>query len=274
MKISVLMSVYYKEKPEYLDKAIKSIIEQMVIPDEIVLIKDGPLTAKLDDVINKYKNDYPSLFKIVSLKKNMGLGLALREGLKYCSHDIIARMDSDDICYTDRFEKQLKFLSENPDVAIIGSYINEFNESPGDINSIRQMPLDSNELISFSRKRNPLNHPTVMFKKKIIEDSGSYVDMPLFEDYYLWLRVIKKGYKIANISEPLLYFRTEDMVGRRHGWNYMKKEYHFYRTCCKEHLLNKKSVCIVCSLRLPVRLMPKRILLILYKKYLRKRKTS
>jgi glycosyltransferase involved in cell wall biosynthesis len=270
MKVSVLMSVYYKEKPEYLDKAIRSIIEQTVIPDEIVLIKDGPLTVKLDGVIDKYNNDYPLLFKIVLLRKNMGLGPALREGLKYCSHNIIARMDSDDICYADRFEKQLKFLYENADIAIIGSYISEFNENPGDINSIRQMPVDNNELVSFSRKRNPLNHPTVMFRKKIIEDSGSYTDMPLFEDYYLWLRVIKKGYKIANIPEPLLYFRITDMVGRRHGWNYMKKEYHFYKTCFKEQLLDKKLASFVCFLRLPVRLVPKRILIILYKKYLRK----
>jgi glycosyltransferase involved in cell wall biosynthesis len=275
MKFSVLLSVYYKEKPEYLKEALKSIIGQTAVPDEIVLVKDGPLTSGLDAVINKYKNDYPLLFKIIALDKNMGLGNALNEGIKYCSYNIIARMDSDDICLPDRFEKQLRYLSENADTAIVGTYIDEFNMCPGDIKSTRKLPTTHSQLERISKMRNPFNHPTVMFKKDVVENVGSYQEIPLFEDYYLWLKIIKKGYTVANLSESLLYFRIgNDMIGRRAGWRYAKKEIHFYNTCIKNKLLTRKEGFFALSVRLPMRFVPKTLLLFMYRQCLRKSKKN
>jgi glycosyltransferase involved in cell wall biosynthesis len=265
------MSVYYKEKPEYLNEALKSIIEQTVMPDEIVLVKDGSLTTELSAVISKYKNDYPWLFNIISLEQNMGLGNALNEGLKYCSHNVIARMDSDDISFSDRFEKQLHYLSKNAEITVLGSYVDEFNMHPGDIKSTRKLPVTHNRLMRISKKRNPFNHPTVMFKKDIVENVGSYQEIPLFEDYYLWLRIIKKGYPVANLPESLLHFRTgNDMIVRRHGWRYAKKEFRFYNKCINDKLLTKTEGYFALIMRLPMRLISQRLLLFIYRKYLRK----
>jgi glycosyltransferase involved in cell wall biosynthesis len=267
---SVLLSVYYQENPLYFRVSLDSIFNQTVLPTEIVLVKDGPLTSELDTVIEEYKLKYPIL-KILPLIKNVGLGKALNEGLKYCSYDWVARMDSDDICFPYRFEKQLQFLSESSDIAVFGTSMDEFILQPGDIESNRSLPTTHSELKLFAKKRNPFNHPTVMFNKKIIENVGSYQKVPLFEDYHLWLRVLNAGYKIANISEPLLYFRVgNDMIGRRHGYSYVKKEFYFYKRCVKENLLSKKDAFFAFFTRLPMRLIPKKILSFLYKKYLRK----
>jgi glycosyltransferase involved in cell wall biosynthesis len=271
MKFSVLVSVYYKEKPEYLNEALKSVIKQTAIPDEIVLVKDGALTAGLDSVIDRYKRNYPLLFKIVSLDKNMGLGRALNEGIKYCSYNIVARMDSDDICFPDRFEKQLRYLSENPEISVLGSSLDEFNTYPGDIKSTRRLPATYDELKKISKRRNPLNHPTIMFKKDVVEKAGSYQEIPLFEDYYLWLKIIAQRYVIANLPESLLYFRTgNDMIGRRYGLSYAKKEIHFYNVCIKNKLLTRKEGYCALVMRLPMRFVSKALLLVIYNKYLRK----
>jgi glycosyltransferase involved in cell wall biosynthesis len=270
MNFTVLLSVYSKENSLFFTESLNSIFTQTVSPTEVILVKDGPLTSELDNVIEEYKIKY-SILKIVSLEKNIGLGKALNEGLKYCLYEWIARMDSDDICFPDRFEKQLQFISKNNEITVLGSSMNEFSIQPGDIKSSRKLPETHNELVSFARKRNPFNHPTVMFNKKVIEDIGSYQEVPLFEDYHLWLRVIQKGYKVANLPEPLLYFRIgEDIIRRRHGWSYVKKEFLFYKRCAKENLLSTKNAYFAFFTRLPMRLMPKKILSFLYKKYLRK----
>jgi glycosyltransferase involved in cell wall biosynthesis len=270
MNFSVLLSVYYKENPIFFKESLDSIFTQTVSPTEVVLVKDGPLTSELDNVIEEYTTKY-SILKIISLEKNEGLGKALNEGLKHCSHEWIARMDSDDICFPDRFEKQLQFLSENSEIVVLGTSMDEFNLQPGDIESIRKLPETHNKLLRFARKRNPFNHPTVMFNKKIIDDIGSYQEVPLFEDYHLWLRVIQKGYKVANLPKSLLYFRIgKDIIRRRHGWSYVKKEFYFYKKCVKENLLSRKYVYFAFFTRLPMRLMPKKILSFMYKKYLRK----
>jgi glycosyltransferase involved in cell wall biosynthesis len=270
MNFSILISTYYKENPSHLRESLDSVFNQTVLPSEVVLVKDGPLTSELDQVIENYQKKY-SILKVITLKKNKGLGSALNEGLKHCSYEWVARMDTDDICYPERFEKQLQYLSENKEIAILGTYISEFNKLPGDINSSRKLPTHHNELQLFSHWRNPLNHPTVMFKKSVIEDVGSYQEIHLFEDFYLWLRVINKGYKIANLPESLVHFRIDDnTIARRHGWNYAKKEYYFYKRCITENLLSRKDAYINFLMRLPIRFVPTKILLYIYKKYLRK----
>ena len=108
MKFSVLMSIYYKEKPAYFELSLESVLDQTLLPDEVVIIEDGPLTEKLYEIINNYKIKHPDIIKTHKISKNMGLGNALREGIKKCKHDIIMRMDTDDICENDRFEKQIK----------------------------------------------------------------------------------------------------------------------------------------------------------------------
>ena len=190
MKFSVLISVYIKEKPEFLKKALDSIYNQTLRPDEIVLVKDGILTRELENVISierkKFENQNID-FVCVQLQKNMGLGIALQKGLEKCKYEYIARMDSDDIALEDRFEKQADYMRQNSDLSVVGGYIDEFDKE-GKIIRTKTMPLKHTELYKYGKYRNPLNHMTVFFRKKDVLAVGGYQPLKGLEDYYLWSR--------------------------------------------------------------------------------------
>lgn len=269
-RISVLMSVYDKEKPEFLDASIKSILRQNVLPSEIVIVKDGPLNMELENVLSKYQSLQPSLFEFVPLEKNMGLGKALNIGLKHCSNNLVARMDSDDICKHNRFERQLQIVDNNPSVDVVGSNIDEFIDSIENIVSSRKLPEWHCDIVKYAKKRSPINHPSVMFKKSSVIESGGYVHMHLLEDYYLWIRMIKKGYKFYNIQESLLYFRTnKNMIKRRGGLKYAKSEVKFYISIYKLGAISFFDLLINLCVRSFVRLSPNVIRQFIYRTLLR-----
>ena len=218
---SVLMSIYYKEKPEYLRQCFDSLLNQTVQANEWVIVKDGPLTEELEQVLHEYENKNPNLIKYVTFEKNQGLGLALRAA---CSNELIARMDTDDICREDRFEVQLKEFLKDHNLDICGSHIKEFDENPEKCHSIRKVPLNNEEIIQYQRRRSAYNHVTVMFKKNSVLKSGNYEDAPLMEDDMLWTRMILAKCKGKNVDEYLVYVRTGlSMIERRGGWSYFKK---------------------------------------------------
>lgn len=220
---SVLMSVYSKEKSEFLKCSIESMINQSLKPDEIVLVKDGKLTDELDELIESYKKMYPKLFTIVSLEKNVGLGLALNEGLRICRNELVARMDTDDISLEKRCELQVSEFKKNPELSILGSIINEFYDTPDNIVSSRVVPETHEEILKFSRKRSPFNHPTVMYKKTDVLECGGYRDIKRKEDIDLFVRMLNSGYKGMNINKPLLLYRSnEDNFLRRKNWTNCK----------------------------------------------------
>lgn len=170
---------------------------------------------------------YPYL-KVLSLVTNRGLGKALNEGLKYCSHELVARMDTDDIAMPERFEKQLAVFKKYPDIDVVGAWINEFEDNVSNIKSVRKLPELPDDIRQFAKRRNPINHPVVMFRKSAVLAAGGYRHFPLFEDYYLWIRMLMNGAKFYNIQESLLYFRfSSEMFKRRGGWKYMINELHF-----------------------------------------------
>lgn len=231
---SVLMSVYHKEKPEFLKCSIESMINQSLKPDEIVIVKDGKLTDELDEVIEIYKKKYPKLFTIISLEKNIGLGLALNEGLKICRNELVARMDTDDISLENRCELQVNEFKKNPQLTIVGCIINEFYDTPNNIVSSRVVPETHEEILEFSRKRSPFNHPTVMYKKTDVLECGGYRDINRKEDIDLFVRMLNRGYKSMNINKPLLLYRSnEDNFQRRKNWtnckNSIQVTYGFWR---------------------------------------------
>ena len=271
MKFSVLLSVYSKESSDHLDNALESIINQTILPNEVVLVKDGILSAELEAVITRYETRNANLFNIVSISENVGLGDALNEGLKYCSYDAVARMDTDDICIPNRFEIQLNYLKHHHEVAVVGGYIEEFTSIPGDLKRIKRVPLEANQIKHYARKRNPLNHPSVMFRKKAIESVGGYERILFFEDYYLWLKLLGAGYKLANIDQVLLYFRVgNDMIGRRHGYAYAVHEFQFAKKARKANLFTSPDAFRFISTRLPLRLISKKLLSTFYKRIIRK----
>lgn len=219
---SVLMSVYHKEKPEYLRAAIDSILNQTVEADDFVIVCDGPLNEGLDKVIADYVRTVPGLFNVYRLSKNMGLAKALNNGILQCKNELIVRMDSDDISAPDRVEKQLKAMHEY-DADIVGSNIIEFTGTIKNTGSTREVPEKNDDIIRFAKKRSPFNHPSVMYKKSAVTDAGFYEDYRFFEDYNLWITMLRKGYKGYNVQENLLYMRAgQDMYKRRGGFGYVK----------------------------------------------------
>ena len=233
-KYSVLMSVYAKEKPDYLRLAINSMISQTIQPDEIIIVEDGPLNSELYDVINEFKKNYEFLFTIVINEKNLGLGLALNNGLSIARNDLVARMDTDDISKPDRCEKQLKIFEQDSTLSIVGSWVDEFSISPDDVVSIRKVPEKNNEIYSFAKRRNAFNHPSVMYRKHSIIDLGGYSDLKRAQDLDLFGRMLFKGYKAYNIQESLLLFRISDNgTKRKKSWagtkNYIKIIKNFWK---------------------------------------------
>lgn len=246
IKFSVLISTYIKEKPEYLDKALESILDKQILkPNEVVLIKDGKLTEKLDEVIDKYKNKYGEMFKIIPLEKNCGLGEALRIGIENCSFEYIARMDSDDISKPERFKEQIEFIKNNPEYDVVGTLIEEF-ENELEIKRIRKVPENSLEIKKRLKIISCINHPTVIFKKSSVLKAGNYSSkFHYLEDYYLWIRMSNEA-KFYNMQKSLLYFRVvEDTYKRRGGIKFFFEEIKFQKEllrigfiCKKEYLKN------------------------------------
>ena len=229
MRFSVLISVYHKEQPAHLQQSLDSIFYQTMPPSEVVLVEDGPLTEGLYEVISRAKQLHPELIS-VTLPKNQGLGLALREGLQHCSYDLVARMDSDDIAMPQRFSKEMAWLETHPETDVVGSWTDEFSEASGQVISTRRLPETHEALLRFSRYRNPMNHPTVMFRKAAVERAGGYRHWELFEDYDLWVRMLQQGARFHNLQESLLRFRlSPQFYGRRGGWHYILLETAFQR---------------------------------------------
>lgn len=221
-RYSVLMSVYYNEKPEFLLAAMDSIWEQTVSTDDFVLVCDGPLNDGLDAVIESMTHTHLELH-VVRLEKNGGLGNALNIGNKFCRNELVARMDSDDISRPDRCERQLEAFATHPEISVSSGIVEEFTDDNSKI-EVRRIPPETNDdIIAFAKKRNPFNHPCVMYKKSAVEAAGGYHDFYLLEDYYLWIRMLMKGYQGYNIQEPLLWMRAgSEMYKRRAGWKYVR----------------------------------------------------
>ncbi len=225
LRFSVLISVYEKENPHFLNQALVSMEQQTISPDEIILVKDGQLTPELDNVITYHREHFKIPYKIIALRENVGLGEALNEGMKHCNYDWIARMDSDDIAMPKRFEKQFSYLSKHSEVDILGGWICEFDDDPAICTKERRVPALHEDIVKFAKYRNPMNHMTVVFRKSAVEEVGRYQPMNGFEDYYLWMRMIKGGKEFANLSQVVLKARTgRDMIKRRQGWRYARDE--------------------------------------------------
>lgn len=272
MDISVLMSVYYKEKPQYLDESINSIIRQTYKPKQIVIIKDGKLTKELDRVIDKYKNKFSELIDVYTLEKNQGLGLALRFGVEKCRYDYVARMDSDDISREDRFEKQVKYLEENKDIDILGGYIQEYDETMDKEISIKKVPLNHMEIYDSMKKKNPFNHSTVVMKKESILESENYRDYKI-EDYDLWIRMKMKNMKMANLEDILVNYRTSyDMYKRRTGIKYLKGIIVIEKELLDYEIINKVEYTKNIITRSLLAFIPPKIKMLLYPKLVRKLK--
>lgn len=263
------MSVYYRERAEFLDTALRSVFEQTVAPHDVVLVEDGNLTDELYSIIKEYKARHASL-KTVVLPKNMGLGAALNEGLKHCSFDLVARMDSDDICIADRFSLQLEVFEQHPELSVVGGWVDEFSTDDRIIESTRKLPEKHNEIRKFAKKKNPINHPSVMFKRSAIEAVNSYEHFYLLEDYWLWIKLLNQDYQFYNIQKPIVKMRGGiAMAARRGGWKYAKSEASLQRKMLAMGFIGIGTFCKNIIIRFTVRMMPNKLRTFVYKTILR-----
>ncbi len=270
MGFSVLIPVYCKETPEYLDKALESVICQTLVPDEIVLIADGPLTSGLYKVIELKKEKFPNL-KPYQLKDNVQLGRALAKGILLCENEIIARMDSDDISVRNRFETQYNFMQRHPDIAVSGGYMEEFSSSGGTYNKIKKMPQNMAAIKKYAKYRNPLNHMTVMLRKSQVLKAGNYKHFPYLEDYYLWCRMLSKGAKFYNIPCVLVKSRTSpQLYSRRGGLKYCLNYLKLRKKQRQTGILSIKEYIIAICITIVMTLQPVKLRGFVYQKILRK----
>ena len=268
MEFSVLMSLYSKEKPEYYDACLHSIYAQSLPASEVIIVYDGPVTSELMAVTDNWSRHLNIL--VEKLPINVGLGPALNAGIQKCAYEIIFRMDTDDVCRHDRFEKQMSFMSANPDVGLLGSWISEFDVDVKSCHAERRVPSTYDEIIKQARHRNPFNHMTVCFRKSVVIKSGCYQNDYLYEDYALWVRVIMSGCRVANIPESLVFARVGNgMELRRGGLEYALSEIKVQRRFLKLGFITVWDLIVNFTLRIPVRLMPGNVRKFVYRFFLR-----
>ena len=253
---SVLMAVYGKEKPEFFRQSIESMLAQTLPFSDFVLVCDGALTHELNEVISWAQEEMGEKLQIIRLKENKGLGKALRTGVPRCRCSVIARMDSDDISRPDRCERQFRII-ERDGYDLVSGTLQEFVREPGDMDRLRVLPRTSEEILQYAKKRNPFNHPCVMFRKESVLRVGSYQDFPGFEDYYLWIRMLRKGSKGYNVQEVILDMRTGNgMYDRRGGRDYLYWVLRFQRYLYCKNFITKKEYIQNCLVRTTVGAIP------------------
>lgn len=269
MKFSVLMSVYGKDRPDWLEESLGSVFAQSLKADEVILVIDGPIGEDLRGVIDENEHRHPEL-KIAPLSENGGLGKALNHGLGLCSNNIIVRMDADDISLPDRFKTLIDTFERFPEVDAVSSWIDEFEDDPSNIVSSRKLPEYPYELGEFARDRCPLNHPASAFKKSSILLAGGYQHLPLYEDYYLWARMLKSGLRMYNIQRSLLLMRTSsDMYNRRGGWKYARYSLNFLSVMRRMGFISRTRQLKLGLIRTTVCLIPGNVRKFIYRRILR-----
>lgn len=258
-KFSVAMCVYGGDDPQWFAQAVDSILNQTAVPDEVVLVVDGPVPEDLDQIINGYEQN--PTFRVVRLKENQGHGNARRASLDGCTNELVALMDADDLSLPDRFERQLAVFAEKPKTDIVGGIIDEFIDDPGQVVGVRHVPCTDGEIKEYLKTRCPMNQVTVMFKKSSVAAVGGYVDWYNDEDYYLWLRMHLAGMTFANLPETLVHVRVgKDMYRRRGGWRYFKSEAKLQKYMLQHHVIGVGTYAMNVAKRLIVQvLLPNRL---------------
>lgn len=271
-KYSVLMSVYKNDKPDYLIQAIESMLGQTVAPEQYVIVVDGPVSEKLRIVILKYECN-KKLFTVIWLKENEGLANALNVGLEHCRNELVARMDADDISLPTRCERELEMFAKYPKLAVCGCNIDEFYDDISDIRTSRNVPEYYEEILKFSRRRQPFNHPTVIYKRDIVIKCGGYQKLRRKEDFDLFSRILSMNYYVRNIAESLyLYRANENNYKRRKSLENMKSAFLVYERHLKRNCCSIFDFIVICGGEIVFCILPDSIMKLLSDKMLRDQK--
>ena len=305
LKFSVIMSIYKSDVPDLLRVALDSLLQQTLLPNEIVIVGDGPVPAELEQEVSSFKfrvskirttpnpsfakggdlvpedgkesletrNQKPeTIVTYLPQEKNGGLGEAMRIAAEAAKYDYLARMDSDDICLPDRFEKQMKCFEEDPELSLVGGMITEFDGEPENIIAKRILPLEDAEIKRMMRGRCAVNHVTVIFKKADLMKSGNYQPFWKQEDHYLWARMMEHGCKFRNIPDVVVNVRSgKDQIARRGGLRFYKSVVRVFWYMYRHGLISFGYFLYICTVRGIVQvLMPNRLRTWVYLHLLRK----
>jgi glycosyltransferase involved in cell wall biosynthesis len=269
-RFSVLMSVYVREQAVYLEQCLESLRAQTLPADEIIVVEDGPLTGSLLAVLEHFEAYLP--IRRVKLDSNVGLGRALQQGLEQAAHELVARMDSDDVALERRFELQMATFAARPELSVVGGQIDEFSQDPARPHASRRLPCEQPEIMAYAKTRNPFNHMAVMYRRSSVLAVGGYQHMMYFEDYWLWVRMLQAGHLTCNLPETLVLARADQaMSARRGGWAYLRHEWLFLATIHRTGF--QPTSCFVKSvlIRSLVRLIPNGVRSMLYARLLRQK---
>lgn len=267
---SVLMTIYRGDNPSYVKTSIESILNQTHRSDDFVIVEDGPLFDKLEVLIESYESQYPEI-NVIRLPKNVGLGKALNEGLPICKNELIARMDSDDVSMRERCEKQVRAFMDDPELDIVGCPVKEFVGTPDNVVGQRTVPLDNEGIHKYVRRRDPFNHPTVMYRKSMVMKYGPYGDYRKNQDTDLWIKLLcKGGCKAINIDEFLLLFRFDEGTYRkRKSWTNTKTLIKIRWNAFKDKYCSFFDFLAVSGAQLAIYIMPSGLQRIIYQHILR-----
>ena len=278
MKFSVLMSVYKSDDANYLFRAIQSVTtDQKLTPSQLVLVKDGPVSEEIDINIQKMQSILRNTnieFTVVPKTVNAGLAAALNTGLGHCKYEYVARMDSDDVALPERFELELAYIADHPEISILGGGITEFEDDENTPLQARIVPQDHGEIVEMLKTRNAMNHVTVVFKKSDILKLGGYSEnFGKLEDYKLWVDAVCAGLKLYNISDICVNVRVgAGFIERRSNKREIQDWDMLQSYLLKAKLIGKKKVLLN---KLYIRAfiyMPAWMKKIAYKTILRKKK--
>lgn len=268
-EFSVLMAIYDKNDPEELREALKTVFDNTILPKQCIIVEDGPINKILKNVINTFQKKYPGVIETISIARNCGLGSALSEGQKYIKCPYVARVDSDDLNEAERFEKQLEVLESDSSIGMVGSYIQEFEDDAR--LDFRVVPIEHREIFKYAKYKSPMNHMTVMIRTEVLEETGGYRDMLLFEDYDLWLRILHTDWQCRNISEPLVKARiSSKMFKRRGGFKYLLCYLKFRVDALKNKRINFWHFISMAFIHSTVIMMPNSLRSNIYSTFLRK----
>lgn len=268
---TVSMSVYFGEKPQFLRESLDSMLSQTLPCRELIVVCDGPLTPQLDDVLDEFSSDYPDKLKVIRMDKNCGVGVCANAALAAASTEYIVKMDSDDVALPERCEKQLSLMSKRPELDMCGAYIEEFDSDSGESIAIKKTPLRNDEIRTYSKRRNPFNNQTLVYKKSAAQRAGGYTTVRRCEDYDFVVRMLRSGAVGENIPEVLVRYRVtpENLTRRRNARNtrsFISVRWSIFRSGYSSFA----DFLIPCAAQLALFVLPESFTGKLYKKFLRK----
>lgn len=269
-KFSATISCYKNDNPKDFETAFLSIYNQTVRPDEIIITVDGPIPSELNDVVMHLEHEFQAV--ILRSTQNNGQGMAHALAVTHAKYDWIAIMDADDISVPDRFEKQLSYVAEHPEVSVVGGQIDEFIGSPETVVGIRSVPLEDHMIKRYLRRRCPFNHVTILMNSHMIKEVGNYQDWHYNEDYFLYCRLLLNGAVFHNLSDTLVHVRVgEEMYRRRGGWKYFTSEARLQGWMLRHKIILFPRYCVNVLIRLCVQvIMPNWLRGFVFQKLFRK----